>query len=143
MRRIAVLIIGGLLLGSGALASESRDVLIQGRILCLDENGEATGCTDSSRDFALETADGELFFFSRSDQKTKMFWDSRVRERELRVKVWVHENNRVEIIKVYSLVGGELFDIHYFCAVCNITAYGGGPCWCCQDDFELRETPVN
>ncbi len=37
---------------------------------------------------------------------------------------------------------GKLHDVHYYCEVCNITAYAPGLCPCCRREMELKETPV-
>lgn len=115
---------------------------LQGRVECADESGTPVECRQDSVRFAFASDDGARYRFVDSDSKTVMFRDQRVREKLLFMTAWLREENKIEIIKVYSIREGRLYDIHYFCEVCNITAYGGGPCWCCQDEFELREIPT-
>jgi len=55
---------------------------------------------------------------------------------------WLGEKNVIQITKVYSVKGGQLYNIYYYCPICNIKAYAGGPCWCCQQEFEFHEEPV-
>jgi hypothetical protein len=71
-----------------------------------------------------------------------MFQDSRVREKLLEIRAWDRGGSRLELVRVYSTKDGKLFDLHYYCSVCSIRSYAGGPCWCCQQEFELRETPL-
>ena len=123
-----------------------RELTLQGTVVCLDAAGApiADGCdaVEEPR-FALRTADGRLVAFLPEDVRVRMFTDPRVRARELRVKGWAlpGDETRLEITKVFSVRDGELFDLYYFCPVCNITSHTPGPCWCCRAEFELREEP--
>ena len=123
-------------------AEDPREITIEGRIQCVGANRNAVPCAGDIQDFALLTDAGARYFFTRKDPRSKIFQDARVRERRLRVLGWPGENNLVEITKVYSVKGGQLYDIFYYCPICSITAYAGGPCWCCQEEFEFHETPV-
>jgi hypothetical protein len=118
-----------------------REISVRGRIVCVDENRARTECTNESTSFALEAVEGGRFYFSSQDSKTGMFKDPRVRARDLEVKAWVVSENELEIIKVYSVKDGQLHDLFYYCSVCSIRAFTGGPCWCCQQEFEFREVP--
>jgi hypothetical protein len=42
---------------------------------------------------------------------------------------------------VQSIREGKLYDIYYFCELCNVRAYAPGPCPCCRNELEFRETP--
>lgn len=129
-----------------AVQGSREEIRIRGRIVCLSASGPAVperDCSPSPGDFALRTQGGKLYRFRASDAKTEMFLDTRVRERELEVVVWLEPPDQVEIIKVYSVRDGKLHDVYYYCEVCLITAYGGGPCWCCQEEFEFREVPLS
>jgi hypothetical protein len=35
-----------------------------------------------------------------------------------------------------------VYDLHYYCTVCNIESVTPGPCVCCQDEVELKERPL-
>lgn len=122
-------------------AANKGEVIVRGRIVCVDETGAEVRCSPSSERFVILSG-GRKYYFSPADEKSQMFRDARVREREIEVRAWLRDKDQLEIIKIYSVLNGKLYDIHYFCPVCNITAYAGGPCWCCQKDFELRETEV-
>jgi rubrerythrin len=69
-----------------------------------------------------------------------MFTDSRVRQRDLQVTARLRVGDHLEIIKVQSIKDGKLYDIIYFCEVCNIRAYAPGLCPCCRNELEFRET---
>jgi len=124
------------------LAEDSREVTVEGRVQCVSPDFKPVACSDNSRNFALKTDDGSLYFFTSKDPRSKIFQDSRVRQRRLRVVGWLGEKNVIEITKVYSVKNGQLYNIYYYCPICNIKAYAGGPCWCCQEEFEFHEDPV-
>ena len=126
-----------------AMAGEAeREVLVSGRVVCVDETGSEVPCHSDDRLFALKAADGRRHLFIPEDSNSRIFEDKRLHARELQVRAWNRGQNRLEIIKVYSIKNGQLFTIHYFCSTCNIKAFVGGLCWCCQEEFEFRETPV-
>jgi hypothetical protein len=124
------------------LGLAGREIAIEGRVICVDSGRTEIPCASEAQDFALRTERGELFFFDRNDAKSPMFQDPRVRERTLHVKAWTRDDDYLDIIKVFSRKNGRLHDLHYYCSVCSITAFAGGPCWCCQQEFEFREVPI-
>lgn len=124
-------------------AADRSLTVIRGRVVCLDSGGrgDAIGCTGSSNKFGLVSADGKRYKFLSSDSSTAMFADSRVRQRELQITAKLLLENNLEIVTVQSIRDGRLYDIYYFCELCNITAYAPGPCVCCRQELEFRETP--
>jgi hypothetical protein len=118
--------------------------VIRGRVVCLDprDRGEAIGCTGSTNNFGLISASGKRYTFLSSDTSTAMFADSRVRQRELQITGKLLPDDKLEIVTVQSIRDGKLYDIYYFCELCNITAYAPGPCVCCRQELEFRETPT-
>ena len=125
---------------------QGKQVIIRGRVVCLDASGhrprDPSDCRDSRYGFSLIGADGRFYNFLQEDSSAAIFTDPRVRQRELQITALALPDNRLEIIQVRSVREGKLYDIFYFCEVCNITAYAPGPCTCCQQDFEFRETPA-
>jgi len=119
--------------------------VIRGRAVCLDGTGRPTdalfGCNETIPRFGFAASDGRLYKFSATDTMTAMFNDSRVRQRELQVTARLRAGAQLEVIKVQSIKEGKLYDIFYFCEVCNIKAYAPGPCPCCRNDLEFMETP--
>jgi len=121
-------------------------IVIRGKVVCLDESGRRLAsehnCQQPSHRFGFDTSDGKFYLFLRSDSATAMFFDPRVCQRELQITARLDAEGQLEIIKVHSIHQGRLYDIYYFCEICNITAYAPGPCHCCRQEFELKETPV-
>jgi hypothetical protein len=119
--------------------------VIRGRAVCLDAAGRQAdalfGCNEASHRFGFASKDGRLYKFSATDAMTGMFSDPRVRQRELQVTARLRAGDQLEVIKVQSIKEGKLYDIFYFCEVCNIKAYAPGLCPCCRNDLEFMETP--
>ena len=123
-----------------AAAGQTFD--FRGRVTCLDPAGQRQACGAAARRFALETTDGKLHPFLASDPLAAIFEDPRVRGQEVAVRARPRPDGALEIVKVHSVKQGKLHDVHYFCEVCNITAYAPGLCPCCRREMELEETPV-
>jgi hypothetical protein len=135
-------------LSARPILSQSTDkslVVIRGHVVCLDalehDAESLLGCSEANHHFGFETKSGKLYKFVPSDPMTPVFTDGRVRQRELQISARLHSGDQLEIIKVQSVKEGKLYDVYYFCAVCNITAYVPGLCPCCRAELEFRETP--
>lgn len=136
-------IVFGLLMGLPSLEFQPEAIQVQGRIVCVEagtEPPEPVECPSDAPDRALLDETGRLYRFLPDDPKATMFDDPRVRARELRITGRLAASGQLEIIRVKSIVDGRLHYVYYRCEVCHITAYAFGPCWCCQDEFEFRET---
>ncbi|MGA9769281.1 MAG: hypothetical protein WBV94_09590 [Blastocatellia bacterium] len=120
--------------------------VIQGRAVCLDRSGRISdslfGCNDPSARFALVDRFAKLYNFAPTDIATAIFTDGRVRQRDLQVTARLDSKSQLEIIRVQSIKEGKLYNLYYFCEICNITAYAPGPCPCCGNELEFRETPT-
>ncbi|MEJ2078529.1 MAG: hypothetical protein P8020_04395 [Acidobacteriota bacterium] len=121
---------------------EEKRLTIEGRVLCVDAQGSRVSCGTDPQQFALETDQGDFYLFSPKDPLANLFKDSRVRQRRFRVKVWTRNDRYVDIVKIYSIKHGQLYDIYFYCPTCNIRSYEAGDCWCCHQPYELREVPV-
>jgi len=141
------------LLIPGAVASFGKQtstdqlplVVLRGRVVCLDPQGREVNplfdCKGDDARFSLKSKDGKQYLFVAGDPETSIFTDSRVRQRDLQITAKLHPESRLELIKVQSVREGKLYDLYYFCELCNIRAYGPGLCPCCRNELEFRETP--
>ncbi|HXG64069.1 MAG TPA: hypothetical protein VNO70_03115, partial [Blastocatellia bacterium] len=131
----------------GKNANPMRRITLRGRAVCLDENDKPLNshhdCNHSSARFGFVTAEGKLYTFLPEDALTAMFTDRRVRERELQIGALLRANDQLELVKLQSVKDGKLYDLYFFCEVCNITAYGPGPCSCCYEELEFKEIPAS
>ena len=147
LRSAWVLVLVALMALSYAVRAEEkkqpRELTVRGRIVLLDGSGQPQSSQErvkeAQRRFGLLSSDGKLYTFSPTDPRTQIFVDPRVRGKELQITGWLRGGN-LEIIQVRSVRGGRLYDLYYRCEVCNITSFEPGPCWCCQEEFEFRET---
>jgi rubrerythrin len=136
-----------------SLASQERQpssppkVIIRGFVACLDESGKRLSadkdCNQASPNYELLTKDGKRYHFSPDDLIIPIFTESKVRRQELQIQALLHEKNLLELEKVQAVKEAKVYDIYYFCEVCNITAYGPGPCPCCYEPFHFIEKPAN
>ncbi|MEN3331657.1 MAG: hypothetical protein V7641_1022 [Blastocatellia bacterium] len=121
-------------------------VVLRGHIVCLDATGKRLdallGCNGPGVRYTLADRDGKLHDFSSIDASTAIFTDVRVRQRELQVTAQTTAKHQLEIIRVQSIREGKLYDLYYFCELCNIRAYAPGLCPCCRNEMEFRETPA-
>lgn len=153
MKRSVILIIIALIClpPFASLAASAQDnptshpalVVLRGHVVCLDAKGRKLdilfGCNDATR-FAILDKEGALHPVSPADPNAAIFTDSRVRQRELQVTAQLNDKQLLEIIQVQSIRDGKLYDIYYFCEICNIRTYAPGLCPCCRNELEFRET---
>ncbi|MFY9557263.1 MAG: hypothetical protein WAV20_05875 [Blastocatellia bacterium] len=135
-------------MGRTAIHSAGQDnglVVLRGRAVCLDSGDRPVdplfGCKETNNRFGFASKDGRLYKFLATDIMTAVFTDTRVREREIQLTARLQPGSQLEIIKVQSVKAGKIYDIYYFCEVCNIRAYVQGLCPCCRNELEFRETP--
>ena len=145
---VLLLMWGSPLLSPATMAEgKISDVILRGQVSCLDENGHRLSpdrnCLKAASGYELQTADNQRYRIAGNDPLASMFAESRVRSTEVQIKGIRREDGRIELTKVQALRGGELFDIYYYCEVCEITAYGPGDCFCCYNPFEFRAVPAS
>jgi len=121
-------------------------VVLRGHIICLDATGKRLdallACNGPNVRYSLSDKDGKLHDFSAIDASAAIFTDVRVRQRELQITAQVTAKHQLEIVRVQSIREGRLYDLYYFCELCNIRAYAPGLCPCCRNEMEFRETPA-
>ena len=129
-----------------AVDDGSELLRLRGRAFCLDPatnlESHSAECDQPGARFAFRALDDRLFFFLEEDPRSEMFIDPRVRSQALQIEGWERPEGQFELLAVHSIKNGVLHHIHYRCEICDITATAPGPCWCCGQDFELREEPL-
>lgn len=141
---LVVVALASLTLAQSMAAQDRAFAILRGRAVCLDAFDKPVdspfACSETNPRFGFASKDGKLYRFPRTDSMITVFTDSRVRERELQITARLRESNQLETIKVQSVKDGKLYDIYYFCDICNIRAYTPGLCPCCRNELEFRET---
>ena len=69
--------------------------------------------------------------------------DKRLAGREIRVEGDWAADGTFRVSQFYTVKGGKLYRVRYFCEVCNIESLEPGDCVCCQAPTELQEIPVD
>ena len=127
-------------------AENARDVALRGRVVCLTEELDKLynvlpDCGNRGHVYSLKTADGKIHPFLPTDASAAVWMDERYRQRDLQVTARLFpQANFIEVIKFQSWKNDKLYDLYYYCDVCSITAFKPGPCECCQEPVEFRET---
>jgi hypothetical protein len=115
---------------------------LRGRAVCLDDGAVPRECGPGPNRFGLVSPVGKVHPFRAGDVLAGILEDARVRDQELLVRARQDPAGGLAIVKAYSIKLGKVHDVHYFCDVCNVTAYAPGLCPCCRQEMELRETPL-
>lgn len=127
-------------------AGKPAQVVLRGHAVCLDAGGKrldaGSGCNEPGVRYALADGDSKLHEFSRADTGAAIFADARVRQRDLQITAQLTAERQLEVVRVQSVREGKLYDLYYFCELCNIRAYAPGLCPCCRNEMEFRETPA-
>ena len=148
---IALSVLSSLSIYQNSAAQEKKkapspQVVLQGYVALLDESGRRLDAGQNRQqalpNYELLTRDGKRYRFSPDDLIAPIFTKSQVRKMELQITALLHENALLELIKVLAIKEGKLYDIYYFCDLCNITAYGPGPCPCCFEPLVFIEKPA-
>ncbi len=125
---------------------EPASINLRGRIVCLTEEYErlfnaTADCGLRGHVYSLKTTDEKLYPILPTDSAAAIFLDERYRQRELQIAARLFPaGNFIEVITIQSWRNGQLHDMGYFCEVCNIWTHKPGPCDCCQEPVEFRES---
>jgi hypothetical protein len=132
-----------------SLSDDAQIGPIRGRVVCLTEELQkqyqiTPDCETRGHVYTLKTPDGKHFPFLPVDTAAAVWMDERYRQRDLQITARrFPQTNFIEVIKFQSWRDGKLYDLYYFCDICYIYAHKPGPCECCQEPVEFRETPAD
>jgi hypothetical protein len=129
-------------------SGEAKTVSLRGNVICLTEELQKIyqiipDCEKRGHVYALKTAVGNFHPFLPVDTAAAIWMDERFRQRDLQITARIFPaTGFVEVIKLQSWRDGKLHDLFYYCDICAITSHKPGPCECCQEPVEFRETPA-
>jgi len=129
-------------------ADDASDVSLRGKIVCLTEELDKRfnvlpDCDNQHHVYSLKTTDGKIHPLLPTESAAAVWMDERFRQRELQITARSFPGtNHIEVIKIQSWLNAKLHDLYYYCDICAITAFKPGPCECCQEPIEFRETPA-
>ncbi len=152
----SLLTAGALSLPASSISAQDKDkptdqrntLSLRGRVVCLTEELKnlyrlKPDCDNRGHVYALKTSDGKYHPFLPTDSAVAVWTDERYRERDLQVTARSFpQTSFIEVIKFQSWLDSKLHDLYYFCDVCMISSHKPGPCDCCQDPYQFRETPA-
>lgn len=141
----ALLTLPAISLATPSQSAPFKPAVLRGRIVNLADVLQAQAKLEPERGtiYCLKAADGKLHPILPTETAAAIYEDERFRQRELQITARVFPDlPYLEVIKLQSVKWGRVFDLYYFCNVCNITTHKPGPCECCQDPVVFTEEPV-
>lgn len=126
-----------------------RTERVRGRVVFLadglqKEFGISTVEEVAEHALALQTPDGQLLPLVENLRGRAFRKDDRLREKDLELLVRRYQRHPfLQILRMYEVEDGQLYELDYWCDVCAIVMFETGPCACCQDDNRLRRRPVD
>lgn len=120
-------------------------VVLRGYVVCYTEefarrHDLKPECESNRPLWGMLTTDDQLYSFLPTDTAAAIYEDIRFRLRQLQVTARHFPGSTwLEIIKLQSVRDGRVYDLFYYCDVCNIRTHKPGPCVCCQDPVVFHE----
>lgn len=87
----------------------------------------------------LVTAGGEAVELASDGGLELAMRDPQLSQRTWEVRGARGDDGRFHVERIFTIKGGELFRVTYYCEICHITTHEPGRCMCCQGDTDLRE----
>ncbi|HEY1380955.1 MAG TPA: hypothetical protein VGF55_29415 [Gemmataceae bacterium] len=92
---------------------------------------------------ALAGDDGTTYPLIEDDASRMLFLDGRLRNRPVRLTAVRKPGTKdLRVVLVQTVKDGKVYDVDYWCDICQISTNYPGKCVCCGDDTELRERPA-
>jgi hypothetical protein len=117
---------------------------LRGQVVCIPEEMhrlyQAGLPTNHEHIYGFNTEDGKLYTLLRTKFSEALFADPRFRAKHLLLKGRTFSGTQVfETTLIRSIRNGVVYDLYYYCDVCDIQTVAPGPCECCQGPTELVE----
>jgi hypothetical protein len=122
-------------------------IQLRGKVVCLAEEmhqlHQAALPTGHPHLYAFKTEERKYYTLLRTKFSEALFADERFRQKELLLKGRIFpETSAFEVTTIRSVHQGRVYDLYYYCDVCDIQAVAPGLCECCQGPTELVEKPL-
>jgi hypothetical protein len=96
-----------------------------------------------ARGLVLMADDGTTYPLVEDAGSRMLFLDDRLRNRPVRLTALpVPGTGKLRVVLVQTVKDGKVFDVDYWCGICQISLDYPGACVCCGDDTEFRERPA-
>lgn len=91
---------------------------------------------------ALETQEGRVYPIVKDARGRGFHKDARIRNIDVALRVRKFKGSPVvQVIRVYTIRDGEIFEFDYWCDICSIPMFELKECECCQGPIRFRERP--
>ncbi len=130
-----------------AEANDYETVTLRGQVVWLAEALErrfGIQADDDAREavVALETESGQLYPIVKDARGRGFHKDERIRNIDMALRVRKFKGSPVvQVIRVYTIHDGEVFEFDYWCDICSIPMFELKECECCQGPIRIRERP--
>ncbi|GIW80630.1 MAG: hypothetical protein KatS3mg105_2437 [Gemmatales bacterium] len=92
---------------------------------------------------ALVTTDGKVLPLIKNDNSRMFFKEPKLQNRLMRIEGRLLPGSQLlQVIRVYSIRDGKLYEVFYWCDVCVIKRFEKQNCDCCGEPMILREEPI-
>ena len=92
---------------------------------------------------ALKVTGREVLLSARVSYLFHTLSDKRLINRQVRLIGSYEPDGSFQVSRFYTVKGGILYRVRYYCETCNIVALEPGNCVCCQQPTELQEIPLS
>jgi hypothetical protein len=114
-----------------------------GKVVPLPTPPGQAGPKSESRGVALVADDGTTYPLVEDDGSKMLFVDGRLRNRPVRLTALpVPGTKNLRVVFVQTVKDGKVYDVDYWCEICQISASWPGLCVCCGDETVFRERPA-
>jgi len=128
-------------------APATSEIQLRGRVVCLAEEMHRLHRTDlpGSHEhlYGFKATNGMFYTLLRTKFSEALFVDKHLHEKELILKGRLFPSTQIfEPTTLRSIRNGVVYDLYYYCEICNIQMVAPGKCECCQGPVELVEKPL-
>jgi hypothetical protein len=146
----AMAVMSVVLFSSTGRAADKEDKTIQldGKVVplagVLEKFGSRLDAEAAPHWLALVTNNGKIYPLIKDDGSRLFFADPHLQNRPMRITGRLFQDTHLlQVLSVYSVKNGQLYEIYYWCDVCSIRRNELlKKCDCCGGPMELREVPI-
>ena len=150
MRRLTLawavaLLLGGVCGGQPPKPPAPADApqVFTGKVVPLPSPQGKPGAKAEDRGLALLGDDGTSHPLIEDDGSKMLFMDSQLRNRPVRLTaVPERGTKKLRVVSVQTVKDGKVYDVDYWCEICQISLLQPGKCYCCGDETVRRERPA-
>jgi hypothetical protein len=114
-----------------------------GKVILLPAPKDRPAAAPDDRGVALAGDDGATYPLVEHVGAKKLALDARLRDRPVRLTALrLPGTTTLQVVLVQTVKDGKVYDVDYWCEICQISLAHPGDCYCCGQEAELRERPA-